>query len=167
MAENLSHMATTELTGSHDPLLEDLARCIAAQRLAVVATLGRVGAPQAALVGIALTDRFELVFDSVDSSRKILNLRRDQRVALVVGGTMQDERTVQVDGIADEPTGDEGERIRAAYFRRWPDGRNRLSLPGITHVRITPHWLRFSDWNAAPAVVVEWGRADDGTFERA
>ena len=166
-ADNSAQMRTLELTGNPDPLLEDAAQFIAAQQLAVVATLGADGAPQAALVGIALTDRFELVFDSVDSTRKIGNIRRDQRAAVVIGGTMQDERTVQVDGVADEPDGDERERIRAAYLRRWPDGHERMSWVGITHVRITPRWLRFSDWNAAPVVVTEWTRSDSGTLERA
>ena len=160
-------MPTFELAGNPDPLLEDVAQFVAAQQLAVVATLDPDGAPQAALVGIALTDRFELVFDSVDCSRKIGNLRHDQRVAVVIGGTMQDERTVQVAGVADEPDGAEGERIRDAYFQCWPDGRERLSWAGITHVRITPRWLRFSDWRTAPVVVMEWTRVDDGTFERA
>lgn len=160
-------MATFELSGNHDPLLDEVAQFVAAQQLAVVATLGPDGAPQAALVGIAITDRFELVFDSVDSSRKIRNLRHDPRVAVTIGGTMQDERTVQVDGIADEPDGSEGERIRDAYFRRWPDGRERVSWAGIAHVRITPRWLRFSDWNVAPVVVVAWTRDINGAFERA
>lgn len=160
-------MPTVEPAGNPDPLLEDVAQFVAAQQFAVVATLGPDGAPQAALVGIAVTDRFELVFDSVESSRKIGNVRRDERVAVVVGGTMQDERTVQIDGVADEPDGDESERIRDAYFHRWPDGRDRMSWVGITHVRITPRWLRFSDWNAAPVVVAEWRRGDSGAYERA
>lgn len=160
-------MTSFGLAGHADTLLQNVAQFVAAQQLAVVATLCADGAPQAALVGIALTDRFELVFDSIETTRKIGNLRRDQRVALVIGGTMQDERTVQVDGLADEPQGDEGERIRDAYLDRWPAGRDRLSWPGITHVRITPRWLRFSDWRAAPVVVMEWTRVDDGTFERA
>ena len=159
-------MPTLELTGDADPLLEEIANFIAAQQLAVVATLGRDGAPQAALVGAAITDRFELIFDSLDTSRKVVNLRRDHRVAFVVGGTMQDERTVQVDGIADEPVGDEAERVREAYFRRWPDGRQRQTWAGITHVRITPHWVRFSDWNVSPVVVVEWAMGDDGVLTR-
>lgn len=160
-------MASIEVAGSHDPLLQEVAQLVAVQQLAVVATLGSDGAPQAALVGIAITDRFELVFDSVDSSRKIGNIRRDPRVAVVLGGTMQDGRTVQLDGIADEPTGDEGERIREAYFRRWPDGRERQSWRGITHVRITPQWLRFSDWTVSPVVVAEWVRGADLELTRA
>jgi pyridoxine/pyridoxamine 5'-phosphate oxidase len=150
-----------------DELLAEAAQFASDQTLAVVATVGTFGAPQAALVGIAVSDRFELIFDSVDTSRKIRNLRHDPHIAVVIGGTMEDERTVQVDGVADEPDGDEGERIREAYFLRWPDGRGRVAWPGITHVRITPRWIRFSDWSAQPVVVAEWTRDKNGTLERA
>ena len=139
--------------------LDEIAEFLATQTLGVVSTLGHDGQPQAALVGIAVSDRLEFVFDSVDSSRKIGNVRRDPRVAVVIGGTMQDERTVQVEGFADEPTGAERERINEAYFRRWPDGRDRLTWAGITHVRITPHWLRWSDWRYAPVATAEWVRS--------
>lgn len=68
-----------EPTGNQNPALEEIAEYVASQQLAVVSTRGPDGAPQAALVGIAITDRFELVFDTVDTSRKIDNLRRDPR----------------------------------------------------------------------------------------
>lgn len=79
---------------------------------------------------------------------------------------MQDERTVQVGGIADEPTGEEAERIREAYFQHWPDGRMRSSWASITHVRVTPQWLRFSDWNVSPPLVAEWVREEDVGLKR-
>ena len=159
-------MLTLSHAGFQDPRLEEAVRFVASQQLAVISTCGPDGAPQAALVGVAITDRFELVFDSTDTSRKIANIRRDPRVAVVVGGTMQDERTVQIDGLADEPAGDEAERIREAYFRRWPDGRKRLTWTGITHVRVAPQWLRFSDWNVSPPVVAEWSRGQDRLLAR-
>ena len=74
--------------------VDDVVAFIRTQTLGVVATLGPHGEPQAALVGFAVTDRLELVFDTVDSSRKVRNLRRDPRVAVVIGGAMDDERTV-------------------------------------------------------------------------
>ena len=71
------------------------------------------GLPQAAVVGIAVSDRFEIVFDTVDSSRKAPNLRANPAIALVIGGTREgDERTVQYEGIADEPSGGELDRLR-------------------------------------------------------
>lgn len=145
--------------------LDEVRRFLSSQTLGVVATLGPTGQPQAALVGIAVSDHLELIFDSVDSSRKLHNLRRDARVAVVVGGSMSDERTVQCDGIADEPTGAELARIRELYFERYPDGRERLRWPGITHIRVTPHWVRWSDYNAAPPVIAEWTRGADGTLQ--
>jgi pyridoxine/pyridoxamine 5'-phosphate oxidase len=53
--------------------------------LAVLATRGENGAPQAALVGITATGRGELVFDTSRSSRKYRNLSAFAQVALVIG----------------------------------------------------------------------------------
>src|SRR5512133_1897871 len=53
--------------------------------LAVIATRGSDGAPQAALVGITATRRGELVFDTSRSSRKFRNLSSFAQVALVIG----------------------------------------------------------------------------------
>jgi len=105
---------------------------------------------------VAVTDRCELIFDTVDNSRKVMNLRQDPRVAVVVGGTIDDERTVQCHGMAGEPDGPDGDRIREAYFARFADGRERLNWLGITHVRVRPGWLRYSDYNQSPPVILEW-----------
>src|SRR5439155_8344789 len=100
-------------------------------RLAVEASVAASGAPQAALVGFAVTDEFELVFDTVDTTRKVPNLRGDPRVALVIGWA--DERTAQYEGVADEPSGHELERLKAVYFAAFPDGPSRLAWPGLTY----------------------------------
>ena len=85
-------------------------------RLAVQASVSVTGGSQAALVGFAVTDRFEIVFDTLDSTRKAQNLRRNPRLALVIGGLEAgDERTVQYEGVADEPSGPELERLKAVY----------------------------------------------------
>ena len=68
------------------------------------------GPPEAALVGFLVNNRLELFFDSFDSTRKVANLRRDPRIAFVIGGyTIGDERTVQYEGVVDVPTGAEFE----------------------------------------------------------
>ena len=62
--------------------------------------------PQAAVVGIAVTDSFEIIFDSVDTTRKVKNLSVNSRIAFVIGGwTPGDERTVQYEGEVDWPQG--------------------------------------------------------------
>jgi len=65
-------------------------------RWAIEATSTLSGEPQAAIIGIAVTDDLELVFDTLSSSRKSGNLRANPRIALVIGGWNDaDPRTVQ------------------------------------------------------------------------
>ncbi len=127
-----------------------------AQRYAVQASVSERSSPQAAVVGIVVTDAFELFFDTLETTRKLRNLRRDPRVAFVLGGTLEgDERTVQYEGVADEPRGPELERLRELYFTRFPDGPERLSWPGLVYVRVRPLWLRYSDYRSMPPTIVE------------
>lgn len=112
--------------------------------LAVVATRGPAGAPEAALVGIAATDQAELVFDTSMRSRKYRNIQADPRVAVVVG--WDDEVTAQCEGAADILTGTDRDRCLSAYFELYPDGRQRAEDPDIAHIRIRPGWLRHSDY---------------------
>lgn len=135
----------------------DLLRFMRTQRLAVEASCAADGGVQAAVVGIAVTDAFELVFDTLGSSRKARNLRNSPRAAFVLGGySANDERTVQFEGLADEPVGAELERIKSTYFDAWPDGPGRASWPGITYFRVRPTWIRFSDFGCAPPRIIEF-----------
>ena len=126
--------------------LADLVRFMRQSTLAVQASVTAGGAPQAAVVGFVVSDRGELFFDTSSASRKCQNLRRDPRIALVVGW---DERTVQYEGIADEPTGVELARLKSLYFERFPDGRERERWPDIAYFRVRPRWARFSDFTGA------------------
>jgi hypothetical protein len=129
--------------------------------LAVETSISIIGTPQAAVIGFVVTDNFEIVFDTVDTSRKVVNLRHNPNCALVIGGLSQgDERTVQLEGIADEPTGTDLERLKERYFRQFPDGRARQHWPGLTYIRVRPRWLRYSDFNQSPAVIAEFGFDD-------
>jgi PPOX class probable F420-dependent enzyme len=130
---------------------QELLHFLRRHRLAVVATASPDGRPQAAVVGIAVTDQLEIVFDTVADTRKIPNLRRNPRAAVVVG--WDDEQTAQIDGIADEPRGDELARLQRAYFAAFPDGPTRLAWPGITYVRIRPTWARYSDFRPGGRIV--------------
>ena len=121
-------------------------------RLGVQSTVSPAGEPQAAVVGIAVTSELEIVFDTLDTTRKCRNLRADPLIAFVIGWDA--EITVQVEGVADEPAGAERDRILAAYFAVYPDGRDRLAWPGITHFRVRPTWVRYSNFNA-PREIVE------------
>lgn len=117
---------------------------VRARGLGVIASRGPDGSPQAALVGIAATDQGELVFDCSRGSRKYANIERDPSIAVVVG--WDDEVTVQIEGPGDVLSGVDLERCKAAYFEQYPDGQDRAESPEIAHVRVTPRWLRYSDY---------------------
>ena len=69
-------------------------------RLGVLATAGPEQTPQSALVGIAVTRKLEIVFDTVKRSRKYPNLIANPACSFVIGWT--GEQTVQYEGRADE-----------------------------------------------------------------
>ncbi len=137
-----------------------LLRYMREQPLAVQSSAPATGRPQSAVVGIAVTDDFEVVFDADAESRKVRNLRQASGIAVVIGGTdAGDERTVQYEGVADEPEGVELERLQELYFEVFPVGRERQRWPGITYIRARPTWIRYTDFNQDPPDVVEFDRA--------
>lgn len=122
------------------------------RKLAVVSTLGLDGEPQAALVAVATTDSFQVVFDAVSTSRKHGNLTQDRRAAITFSGP--DEKTLQYEGLASPVTldGRDDAVYREIYYAVWPDGRDRLSWPNLVYWRIDPTWARYSDFDAGPLI---------------
>ena len=123
------------------------------QNLAVVSTLSKDQKPEAALVGFAISEDLEIVFDTVKTSRKYQNLLRNPLVAVVIG--WDNETTVQYEGTATELSGPGADRYKEIYFEVYPDGRERAGTwPHIVHFKITPKWIRYSNFND-PVIVEE------------
>lgn len=140
----------------------ELVAFVRANPLATLATISAEGAPEAAIVGIAVGDRLEIVFDTLDTSRKFLNVKGEPRIAAVFGaaGAYQrgkhDERTLQYEGLAGIPTGEDLKRAQETiYFPQFPDGRSRMKWAHIAYVRARPTWIRYSDYNMSPPRIVE------------
>jgi hypothetical protein len=130
---------------------DDVLQFLRGKRFAVIATADASGAPEAALVGFAVTPDGRLIFDTSTNSRKASNLAARREVAMVVG--WDDEITVQIDGVADRPTGAELALAKEAYFAVWPDGRARENWPDIAYVVVTPHWLRYCSFAAGVEMI--------------
>jgi hypothetical protein len=127
----------------------------------VQASAAPSGGVQAAVVGIAVSDDFEIVFDTLDSTRKARNLAGEPRIAFVIGGLLDGEaRTVQLEGIAERPAGAELRAAQELYFGTFPDGPQRLAWPGLIHLRVKPQWLRYSDYRTEPPVIIELSGAE-------
>jgi general stress protein 26 len=133
--------------------IDELIEFVRARGLAVVASVDQSGRPEAALIGVAATDQGEIVFDTSNNSRKVSNVERHPLVALVIG--WDDEVTLQCEGTADFPSGEDLLRCQAFYFDQYPDGRERADWPDIRYIRVRPTWLRLSDYRPDGARVTE------------
>ncbi len=134
--------------------LEEVFDIARRKRFLVVSTVNESGAPEAALMGFALTQANEVVFDTLSTSRKAVNLTRNAAAALVIG--WDDGVSLQIEGPARRPVGDDLASAKAAYFREWPDGRARENWPNIAYVVVKPKWIRYSNFAAAPPDVREF-----------
>ena len=122
-------------------------------KLAVVATIGANNGPQSALVGVAVTHAFEVIFDTLSTTRKHANLRRDHRIAVTFSGP--DEQTLQYEGEAlpVSVAGAGDEVYRQAYYEAWPEGRQHLQWQNLVYWRVVPRWARYSDYDRGPLIL--------------
>jgi general stress protein 26 len=134
--------------------LEEVFDIARRKRFLVVSTVNESGAPEAALMGFAVTEENEIVFDTLASSRKVVNLADNPAAALVIG--WDDNTSLQIEGLARRPVGDDLASAKTAYFRQWPDGRARETWPDIAYVVVKPKWIRYSNYAAGPPVVEEF-----------
>ena len=132
---------------------KELFHFIAAHDLAVLASVSPSDGPQAALMGIAVTPELQIVFDTLTTSRKYQNLLRNPRVAFVIG--WENEVTVQYEGQAEKLRGPALELYKEVYFQKWPNGRERERWPDICYFKVTPTWIRYSDFNKPTYEIAE------------
>ena len=131
--------------------VEAIFQFIRRARLAVVSTVHANGTPEAALVGIAVTPKNHIVFDTPSTTRKVHNLAVRPAAALVVG--WDDEQSVQIEGIARAPEGEDLAEAKQAYFAGWPDGKTRESWAAITYIAVRPGWLRCASYSGIQTVI--------------
>jgi pyridoxine/pyridoxamine 5'-phosphate oxidase len=130
--------------------IEDVLDIVKTRRFMVVSSVNESGAPEAALMGYAMTPKNEIVFDTLVDSRKAVNFARRSLAALVIG--WDDNVSLQIEGVARRPVGDDLAAAKAAYFREWPDGRARENWPNIGYFVVKPRWIRYSNYSGAPVV---------------
>lgn len=130
--------------------LEEIFDIVRQKRFLVVSTVHPSNAPEAALVGFALTQQNDIVFDTLSDSRKAANLARNPAAALVIG--WDDNISIQIEGDARQPVSDDLSSAKAAYFKEWPDGREREHWPNIAYFAVRPRWIRYSNYAGAPVV---------------
>lgn len=113
--------------------------------LGVIATANTGAVPEAALVNIAVTPAFEIIFETTAATRKCVNLRDNPRVAMVIG--WKDDQTLQIDGSVEVLEGAARDRLKDIFMAAFPRKASHEFWPGNDFYRVKPYWARFSNYN--------------------
>jgi len=133
---------------------EEIYEFIRSHDLAVVATINPDGKPQAAVVEFGEFPDLTITIDTLKTSRKYKNLQGNTSVAVVIG--WEENKTVQMDGMAEELQGDKLAQAKENYFAKNPRAKKWADKPEIAYFAIKPYWIRYSDLNQHPWVVEEF-----------
>ena len=132
----------------------DIYDFMANRKLGVLGTIGPKDRPQSSLVGIAVTQGLEIVFDTVKSSRKYGNLLARPDCSFAIG--WDGEQTLQYEGTAAVLSGSDLDRLQEIYFAAWPECRAHLSWPDIVYFVVRPSWIRYSVFDQKPPLIMEF-----------
>lgn len=121
--------------------------------LGVIATVDENGKPEAALINYALTDNYELIFETLKSTRKYKNLMVNNTIAFVVGDS--EEIEVQYEGEAREISEAEG-NFKQVYFLKNPDAKRWEETDGKAFFVVSPVWIRYLNYTREPRQILEF-----------
>lgn len=122
---------------------------LARHKLGAISTVHPDGSPEAAVIQVTLGDDLNIVFDSFPGSRKLENIKRDSRIAMVIG--WDENVTVQIEGLARPAKANELQRLRDAHLANCPLEAEFLKQ-GAQLFTISPQWIRYSDFRGEPIV---------------
>jgi len=129
----------------------ELIQFISERDFAVIATKSEPF-PESACIQFG-NDGLVLIFDTLDTSRKYINLMESPEVSLVIG--WEDEKTVQYEGRAKLLTGNELERLKKVYYEKSSYAK-KWQKPGTVYFKVDPVWVRYSDLNTNPYSITEF-----------
>lgn len=120
---------------------------VRAAKLAVVSTVTPEGRPEAAVLEIAALGDGTLLFDCRPIARKVRNLAKNTRVALVIGW---DPVTLQVEGEAELLMGIEREAMLGLYAQQ--HAVNPAIADDLMLYQVSVDWLRYVEVGQPPTV---------------
>lgn len=122
--------------------------------ICVISTMTTDSKPEAAVVGFGETDNWELIFGTLNTSRKYQNLKQNPNIAVVIG--WDEDITVQYEGVATELTEEEAEHYKQLYHIKVPRAKKYDMIRGNVYFKISPKWIRYTDINKVPETIVEF-----------
>ncbi|MCL5008863.1 MAG: pyridoxamine 5'-phosphate oxidase family protein [Patescibacteria group bacterium] len=127
-------------------------RFLKQHHMGVIATLGG-SQPEAAAIDFSETAELEVVFTTLAFYRKYKNLRKNSRVAFVVGG--EEKITLQYEGVAEELSVKAFAKYLKRHVQKNPVEKKFAAMPEARFFKVRPVWLRYSDFAAQPNNIFE------------
>jgi general stress protein 26 len=118
----------------------------------VLATVSPETKSEAAVVSFAITDDFEVIFQTFTPYRKYRNLKNNPSVAFVFG--WDEKITVQYDGLAYEIQEKNLIQCKELYFEQNSATLKWDGVPDAAWFKVSPKWIRYLD-NTEPRTIHE------------
>lgn len=122
-------------------------------RLGVISTIHSNNTPESAVVAVTETQNLEIVFATLDITRKYKNILSNTNVSFVIG--WDNWITVQIEGVANITKGEEREKCQALHLTKHPDSKRYAADPHEQYIKVTPKWIRYTDFNKTPEEIFE------------
>lgn len=120
--------------------------------------------PEAALIAFAELPNLEILFVTLEGSRKYQNMLANNKVALVVGWDRRPEKwaTLQYEGFASLVLAQEIGRYKKVFLskKNTPCSYEFLNKKGMKLFKITPTWIGYSQYNIGNPQVIELKSSD-------
>ncbi len=132
------------------------------QHLCTISTVNQEDKSESALIGFAEMPNLSLIFGTASTSRKYHNLRQNTSVALVfnlING--QQKLSIQYEGTAEQLTGDELVKLKEIFFAKNPQAKSYDLDPHQVFFKVTPIWIRYSDYSVNPHEIFELAAFSD------
>ncbi|CAN5171987.1 hypothetical protein BH09PAT2_BH09PAT2_10770 [soil metagenome] len=121
-------------------------------KLCILSTVDIIGKPQSAVMAYAVQDDLKIILSTHDNTRKYMNIEKNPNVSLVFGWNFKDYN-VQYEGVAELIT--DNSEIEEIYFFANPKLIQFKDQIGMAYIRVTPTWIRLTDFSVHPAKVQE------------
>ena len=120
------------------------------EKLGVLATANNTGVPECAVVGYAAKDDGTIILNTNKNTRKVKNIKENNKVALVIGWSFHD-KNVQYEGMAEiiERGHPDFSDCESFFFSANPKAA-KFKSPDTIHIRIAPTWVKMLDLTVTP-----------------
>ena len=127
------------------------------QKFTVISTISyrRDKQSEGSVIAFSEAENLEIIFGTYNTNRKYENIKNNPEISLVFGFSNNPKITVQYEGTAEELSGDEKDFFAKRHVEKNPESEKYLYKTQQRYFKITPKWIRYSDFDKDPHEIFE------------